>query len=586
MKKLTLAVIAICSCLSLFSQLPSSNWISYPTGSGAVASYVYATSYDINGNSYLLGAYNNQNGTLDLDPGSGSQLLTGFLGMFVTKTDPNGTMLWSTQINCTQNSQYGSVSPRKIACDMNGDVYITGGITDLTIDFDDASAVNPILTTAGSTTGDMFLAKYDSNNGAVLWSHVLGSTANEEGRDIAFDGNALYFVGLYGCNTDFDPSSGTHIPPISANCVSGFVAKYDLDGNFGWEVSLCGPSLSNAGYAAPLSAKVDSQHNICFGGYMNGVVEFDPATALWDTMSATTDGFFAKYDSSGTFLWAKRLSTELYITQPYMTLDDNDNIILAGYFNGIIDYDMGPGTVMDTVSSFNMATDIFVAKYDANGNYLWSGSIGNWAYNGINDLATDSMGNIYITGSFSDPIDIDLGPGVFMLTDPNNGNGLTDGYLLKYTPAGNLYYGFQISTFGYDHVMGIDVRNDQVLICGTATDVFDYDPTAATMNSAPAGSPSYFLAQYNDTAALIGISPIHANTQNNWFVYPNPASDFIRIANMTGYYQYQLINNLGQIVFSGKTNNEIPVADLNSGVYFLVLTNENGEQTTFRFVRE
>ena len=54
-------------------------------------------------------------------------------------------------------------------------------------------------------------------------------------------------------------------------------------------------------------------------------------------------------------------------------------------------------------------------------------------------------------------------------------------------------------------------------------------------------------------------------------IYPNPAKDFVIINSNASKYEYQLINNLGQVVISGVSSGEhqIDVANINKGVYFL-----------------
>ena len=54
-------------------------------------------------------------------------------------------------------------------------------------------------------------------------------------------------------------------------------------------------------------------------------------------------------------------------------------------------------------------------------------------------------------------------------------------------------------------------------------------------------------------------------------IYPNPAKDFVKINSNAAKYEYQLINNIGQIVVSGAASGEsqIDVANINKGVYFL-----------------
>jgi len=61
----------------------------------------------------------------------------------------------------------------------------------------------------------------------------------------------------------------------------------------------------------------------------------------------------------------------------------------------------------------------------------------------------------------------------------------------------------------------------------------------------------------------------------NDLVYPNPFLDVITI-NITGKSNYKIFNSDGSLLRSGElNNNQIEVKELNSGVYYLSLVNEN-----------
>ncbi len=67
--------------------------------------------------------------------------------------------------------------------------------------------------------------------------------------------------------------------------------------------------------------------------------------------------------------------------------------------------------------------------------------------------------------------------------------------------------------------------------------------------------------------------------QENMFsveIYPNPASDNIRILNAEGEYTYSIINISGQVVISGNTTESVDVSELSNGVYFIELENTKG----------
>jgi hypothetical protein len=59
-----------------------------------------------------------------------------------------------------------------------------------------------------------------------------------------------------------------------------------------------------------------------------------------------------------------------------IALDTTGNVYVTGYFNNTSDFDLGSGTATLTAVGAMNATDVFLAKYDADGNYIWAKSMG------------------------------------------------------------------------------------------------------------------------------------------------------------------------------------------------------------------
>jgi hypothetical protein len=585
MKRIFLFFLPAIFSASAFAQLPLYEWADYSTGTAGVSTYAYSSCYDHSGNSFVLGAFNNQNGTLDLDPSSDSVLLNGYVGMWIAKYDPAGQMVWGKQIQITTMQVQSSVTPRNITCDDSGNVYITGAVVDVYIDFDLDNASNPIDTTSGGY--DLFLAKY-SAAGNLSWSLVLGSTAHEEGNSLAFFGDKLYMVGQYGCNTDFDPGPGTHVPPITQLCVSGFLACYTTNGDFVWQNSYCGPSLSDAGYGIAQTVRMDSNHDLIICGRLGGVVDLNTGIGL-DTLSVQptggADGFFAKFDTSGNFIFAKALVTVSDYMFQYMDLDKDDNIIIAGSFNGIVDFDPSPAVYTDTAMNYslNTGTDGFIAKYDNNGNFLWEKSFGTTETEDIGTIATDTAGHILIGGQFTDPFDADFGPGVYTLTDVNNGSLVLDGFTVKYDENGNFIFGFVVSGFAYDYVGSVACYNDKIITTGKFSQAWDFDPTAAVqmIPAVTTNGNNYFHVQYYDSALVAGVPRVdrEISTIN---VFPVPAAttiliEFITLENSS--VEVAIYSCDGKIVAvqnSQATNKTISVdiSSLTEGTYIAQITHD------------
>lgn len=75
-------------------------------------------------------------------------------------------------------------------------------------------------------------------------------------------------------------------------------------------------------------------------------------------------------------------------------------------------------------------------------------------------------------------------------------------------------------------------------------------------------------------------SPVNRNKEkieslNQISVYPNPASDFVKIFTASENYQIQIYNSNGQLLISEFNSNEINIKSLSPGIYFLRILCKN-----------
>ncbi|HRF19895.1 MAG TPA: SBBP repeat-containing protein, partial [Chitinophagaceae bacterium] len=75
----------------------------------------------------------------------------------------------------------------------------------------------------------------------------------------------------------------------------------------------------------------------------------------------------------------------------------------TGYFDGTVDFDPGAGTA--TWTSAGASSDIFFAKYDASGNYVYARGLGGTSTDIGNGIAVDGSGNVYVVGEFQGTVD-------------------------------------------------------------------------------------------------------------------------------------------------------------------------------------
>jgi hypothetical protein len=331
---------------------------------------------------------------------------------------------------------------RSIATDADNNIIETGGFTSDTITFGSIKVSN---TNPG--TQDIFIAKYDPQ-GNVLWAKSAGGINNDYSMHVATDTRkdiiiTGYFDGPY---ITFDTVTLFNSGPEDI-----FIAKYDAYGKLLWAESVGGNKVDHANGIA-----TDADNNILITG------EFDSDTLAFGTDTLFNGDsipswniFITKYNSSGNELWAKSKHDGFASS---IAIDANNNIELLGTFGSKIIF----GT--DTLTNFDLGSDIFVAKFDSSGNALWArsaiGTVSPFTLPNLEDygesITTDASGNIIITGRFES---YTIRFGVITLVNKADLGaiypGSSDIFIAKYNASGNIIWVKGAGTSDWDSGMGV-----------------------------------------------------------------------------------------------------------------------------------
>lgn len=333
-----------------------------------------AIAIDINNNIYVAGDFVS---TVDFDPGPNTASISclGQTDLFFAKYDALGNYLWAKGIGAN-----GRETVNSIAVDKNGNLYVTGYFEDTT-DFNPSLGIANLM--AIGSGRDFFFAKYDTF-GNYLWAKNLRNGLSDQGSSLTIDtlGN-VYLTGYCSGTPDFDPG------PATATLSSGvFFAKYDSNGNYIWA-----NSLPSNGFHEGKSIKVDITGNVYLTGYYQGIMDFDPSVATATINGGNQSIFFAKYDNGGKYVWAKKIGVGGYNYGAEITLDKNNNIYLIGVFSGTTDFD--PSLSTSNITSSGLG-DMFFAKYNSFGDFVWVKNFGNSGWEEGYCLAVDENNDIYI----------------------------------------------------------------------------------------------------------------------------------------------------------------------------------------------
>ncbi|MGP8214070.1 MAG: T9SS type A sorting domain-containing protein [Bacteroidia bacterium] len=221
-----------------------------------------------------------------------------------------------------------------------------------------------------------------------------------------------------------------------------YIVKYDSTGKMLWTAQ----SKSNSVYSFAYSSSIttDKSGNAYVVGEFYDTVSFGSYHLYYPSFASTFSSMFiVKYSPNGKVLWAKQphMDTNSVCSGSSISIDNKGNIYVTGNFGDTVKFGN------DTLISDDQ--DIFLAKYDSNGNVIWarqSHSPSMYCIEVASSLAIDNLSNIYVTGNFQDSILFDKDT----LKGGNVNLGFNNNFfLVKYDSSGNVLWAKQSSFLSY-----------------------------------------------------------------------------------------------------------------------------------------
>jgi hypothetical protein len=339
-----------------------------------------AVETDVFGNCYVAGFFSGSTITF------GATTLTNVGGtdMFIAKYDASGNVLWAQRCGGS-----GSDLPVAISTDGAAGCYVSGSTTSFSLVFGSINLVN------NSGAIIPFTAKYDAS-GNALWAKIgQGNNNTAEVYDASSNLSGDNFITGYFYGTQIVFGSDTIFnPDITGNNTAIFLVKYDVLGNQVWTRTCAG----NGNYLS-YSVVADVSGN-CYitGSFYSPTVIFGS-----DTLhnAGSINMFLTKYDPAGNVLWTKREGGWFDDGGQALATDASGNVYVAGYFRST---SLNFGFITLTNADVNtFSLDIFIAKYDPQGNLFWVRNVGGIHTDAVNSIAVDASGNSYFAGFFYSP---------------------------------------------------------------------------------------------------------------------------------------------------------------------------------------
>ncbi len=221
---------------------------------------------------------------------------------------------------------------------------------------------------------------------------------------------------------------------------------------------------------------------------------------LGGPMGGINDGYIARRDAAGTKLWVRQFGTSESDVAWALAPDGAGGVMVAGETQG-------------SLGGANLGnTDVFVARYDADGAQLWIRQFGtsndDWAY----ALAPDGAGGVMVAG-----------PTGGSLGGANAGNG--DVFVARYDANGNQLWVRQFGTTVTDDPFALASDGaGGVMVAGS---------TSGSLGGANAGATDAFVARYDADGTRLWIRQFGTSTTDEALALAPDGAGGVMVAGVT-----------------------------------------------------
>ncbi len=311
-----------------------------------------------------------------------------------------------SQCQFTQVKQVGNHSTilTNLSFDSRNNIYVSG-------QFSDSTQIDTFKLKTRINFYEPFIAKLDKNFDVSWVGNPPGPRTaygmSVDKKDNVYITGYIGDIGIFGKDTvrsygDFDI----------------YFAKYSNQGTCIWGRN-AGSDSSDVGQ----SISADDNCNVYITGQFRKTATFGKYQI---TSQGKSDVYIAKYDSAGNSLWVRSAGGSLNDCGLGIAVDKSGNIYVTGYYEGNAFFGI------DTIISTSNLSNTFIAKYDSEGNYIWSKHPTGFTAGIGRAITTDAFNNVYVAGQFEGEATF----GTYNLIT----RGVQDIFLLKIDSSGNVLW--------------------------------------------------------------------------------------------------------------------------------------------------
>jgi len=370
------------------------------------------------------------------------------------------TWQWAKQL-----SGSADLEVRDFSLDKSGNLLVLG------IYNSDFTIASQTVTSIGGR--DIYLTKYASD-GTLLWINKAGSTGNEDPFGVTVDNdNNVYICGGFSLTASFGSKNIT-----STGNQDIFLAKYKPDGSIVWAKDLATGTQGDRALAITHSS---NGYLYLTGMFKSSPITFGGSgqpggTVAYNVSASGQDQWVAKYDTSGSFYWAKQFQTTNSLTVfRSIAVDLDNNLYVGGGFYGNV-------TVGSTYTSKGLGDLILFKLNSSTGAVSWVRQGGGTSDDQLNTVKVGSDNCVYMTGYAQATGTLDSTATMQSSTYATNSN-TPDILLAKYSPEGRLLWKALNGDAGLDNGYGLAISDKLVFLSGYFCGTVNFNGTTISSGS-------------------------------------------------------------------------------------------------------
>jgi gliding motility-associated-like protein len=241
---------------------------------------------------------------------------------------------------------------------------------------------------------------------------------------------------------------------------------------------------------------IDKTGHLYVVGSTQSAAGIATAGSFQNTLAGMSDVYVAKYTTDGTLVWSTYFGGQFDDFGQSIALDTQGNIFITGITSSMTGI-ASPGAFQN--SNNGGFADAFVAKFDTDGNRIWSTYFGGNMDERSNSITVDGDGNVTIIGWTNSNSSI-ASPGAFQTTF----QGQEDIYLAQFDNNGLRRWATYYGDTGYDIGLQIDAdASNNLVISGWTSSTANFTTAVAFQTVYGGGTADAYIARFSQNGTRL-----------------------------------------------------------------------------------